>query len=482
LSRRRVPVPLEGLGTACAIYRATPFPETRMLAAIARLRLDDWTALGEVRQLLSVDDDRIRNEAAHAISSWRVVYAAGIDSVLRRDVVGQLRRSTIQGAAARLALLGDKVEATPDPRDFTWTLAAGDIDRLTTATAADDPLTRFAAAICLIKLGVLAPVAAVLPVAAPDHLDQLLTQLEICRRPAPELRDALFEIAESASVELRRRALEVLCFGCRPGDALRIARAADGDPAIYQSLFQRAKLVPEELEQLGEFMLDRGEFDASQFGLEDISRKDGMPSTFVPRRWTEASPTARIELVKFAEMQLRAYADENLHRFLVEVAFTPGTVDIQGTAWSSLYRWYDSFGYPRRRPIRIEAGAIAGLFGSPERFMSALRRFLGDGIPSAILGESIHRDQIAELLRYGDADVLPGFAESLREAAPLIEAVAAVVRSPAVDFTLRIAAIDFLVLLAGAGRFRAGIASFLSGLKGTDVDHQATVALARLLP
>ena len=77
-----------------------------------------------------------------------------------------------------------------------------------------------------------------------------------------------------------------------------------------------------------------------------------MPANFVRRQWQRADSSTRRELCRFAEMQLKEYRDEDLHRFLVEVALTPADAEIQSEAWSCLYRWYDSFGFPRWRPLK----------------------------------------------------------------------------------------------------------------------------------
>jgi len=50
-----------------------------------------------------------------------------------------------------------------------------------------------------------------------------------------------------------------------------------------------------------------------------------MSPGFVPRRWRGASPEARIELCRFAELQLKNYGDSALHKFLADVAYTAAT-------------------------------------------------------------------------------------------------------------------------------------------------------------
>ena len=103
-------------------------------------------------------------------------------------------------------------------------------------------------------------------------------------------------------------------------------------------------------------------------------------------------------------MQLGEYGDEELHRFLGQAALTPMDVRVQSEAWSCLYRWYDSFGYPRRRPLAISPTTIQFFFDSLVNFLVCFQRFL-EG--REILRESLERDRIANLMGYPDPAVLP---------------------------------------------------------------------------
>src|SRR5262249_9718864 len=132
----------------------------------------------------------------------------------------------------------------------------------------------------------------------------------------PELRDALFAVAEgSTEREVVHFANTVLCAGCDPADALRIARAGRGDSRVYQALLQRAALPPLVLAQLGEFLIAAGAFRADQYGMGEAAKAGRMPADFVPRQWPKATSEGRVELCRFAEMQLREQEDEGLHRF-----------------------------------------------------------------------------------------------------------------------------------------------------------------------
>jgi hypothetical protein len=365
---------------------------------------------------------------------------------VRPQVIDELRNCPFkEEAAVRLALLGESSGVALPADDLGAALAMGDVDRLSTAARDGDAMMRFAAAQRLIALGVLTPVADALRTATAEQQRELLGLLDRRKKPAPELKESLFDVARStADRRVTLMACTVLGYGCDPADALRIARAGKGDPQVYQALFQRAALPPEALQELGAWLLSEGAFRAEQWGLAEAAKKDRMPATFVPRQWPHADDAGRLALCRFAEMQLVESSDDDLHRFLAAVALTPSTVKVQSEAWSSLYRWYDSFGFPRRRPLKVSPEAIAFFYGSPRDFLSALCLFLKG---RDILREMLQRDRIAELLRYPDPAALPLFAEFPDEKHSLAEAAAEVARDESIDLILRLAATDFLRFL-----------------------------------
>ncbi len=179
---------------------------------------------------------------------------------------------------------------------------------------------------------------------------------------------------------------------------------------------------------------------------------------------------------KFAEVQLSDYGDETLHRFLVDVALTPvvspDDVKVYTQAWSGLHRWYDSFGFPRRRPVKVSAESIATFFGSPREF---LVRF------SALVRERPIRTAMAEMLQYPESSALAGIAGSPREAMDAAGALVQVMRDAGVDFLLRLACTDFLSFLGSEASLRDAMVSILESFKGTDLDLQSTRGLERIL-
>jgi hypothetical protein len=482
---RLIPTNEDGLAKARAIHAATPFPSTRILAAVARVVLEDWPALEDITPLLENPDRAVRSEAVLAMSHWRVLYGPGLPP--RRDrILAELRSCPLREAASvRLALLGEPAPLPLPSGDFAAALVTGDADFLAAAAAQPgDAMRRLAAAKKLISLDRLAPVRFVLESAFQDQQIgqqvELLELLERRRKPVVdrELRDTLFELAGRTQQErVRRYACFVLCRGCPPEEALRIARAAAGDRSVYQALLQTPGLAAASLEDLGVFLMQSNAFRMSQFGLEDAAKKGRMPADFVQRHWRDADSPTRVELCKFGEAQLKDYGDEPLHCFLAGIAFTPGDVKVQNQAWSGLYRWYDSFGYPRRRPLAISEASIVTFFGTARQFLIRFSEFF-EG--REILHENLHRDSIAGLLRYPDASALPLLAQEPREAMGLAEALAGVMRDSAVDFTLRLACADFLAFLGSAAPLRSPVIRLLQAFAGTDLDLQSKNALGRI--
>jgi len=481
----RVPGQADGLARARIIGEASPYSSTTALAAIVRLSFEDWSSLDQAEGSIRAQDPHLRTEAVLAISHWRVLFGPGLPGN-RRDAIEELRRCPLQEAASvRLALLGAP-DGKPLPAgDFATALATSDVDSLVAAAAQpDDATKRFAAARKLIELGKLGPVAEVLTSASAEHRIALLKAVQRRAQPAPELRETLFELAGATT----DREVRYACNACNTlnlegaaPDTLRIARLAKGDRHVFQLLLQRAGLHPDILDRLGAFLIDAGAFQMNQYGLSDIAKEGRMPAHFVPRHWQGANRETRIELCKFAELQLGNYAHPALHKFLVDVAYAPAIaaddVRVQSAAWSSLYRWYDSFGYPRRRPLTISAESIATFFDSPGEF---LRRFAGFLEGREILLEMLHRDAIAGLLRYPDESALPAFATAPSETFALTDALAKVMRDVAIDFTLRLDCTDFLGFIGWRAEFRQPVTTLLQSFRGTDLDLQSTRALERM--
>lgn len=485
-----VPAVAENLPIVCAIQATTPFVTTRSLAALVRLLLDDWTAQREAQDIFRSQDLALRNEAALALTTWRVIYGPGIEDGYR-ELVQALRTSPFRTAAAvRLALLGDKecelpagalLSADPDVR-FTAALATCHLDTLIAALGRDDELERFAAATRLIGVDVFSPLGDTIRTASPGYQLRLLKDLAMRAKPAPDLRETLYEVCDAtSSTDIRRAAVRVLCYGCPPGEVERLAGAASGESAAYQAILQTAGLPPESLVRLGFFFLKRGVFRASQYGMNDIARHDRMPPDFVPRHWEMADDKARIELCAFAECQLEQYADEDLHRFLVGVAFGTAGVPVRATVWTALHRWYRHLDVSDTGQILIQAAAIERFFGTVPAFLSVFTQFLKDPALSDLLRQGSLYERIARLLRYADPNVLPTFATQPAAVLALADAVMEIAQNQSgFDFILRIECVAFLGWLGRAPEFRGKMKALIETFKGTDMDHASNNALERL--
>ncbi|HEY4331042.1 MAG TPA: hypothetical protein VGM78_00670, partial [Ilumatobacteraceae bacterium] len=205
--------PAERVATAAAIESATPLATTRAVAAIARLRLDDWDALPAALDAFRASDSAIQDEAALAITSWRVQIGAGpVDDV--GPLVEVLRRSPFAvEAAVRLAALTRGDVAVPDAARTSGdretaigaALVTGDVDRLEAALHGDT-LEQAAAGSALARLGVTARLAPVLRDAPDDVRGPIVDALAFAKRPLPDLTDALLEVVESTTNDRLREA------------------------------------------------------------------------------------------------------------------------------------------------------------------------------------------------------------------------------------------------------------------------------------
>ncbi|HLK62551.1 MAG TPA: hypothetical protein VKU19_03870 [Bryobacteraceae bacterium] len=480
----------ENLATVKAIQAATPLGLTISLAVIVRMNLGDWSAQSEVASMLRATDIPLRSETALALSGWRALEGPVLDYGYPL-LLQALRDCPLKlPAAVRLALmrvegceLPAEAVASSDPEiRFMAALAAGDGDVLRAALRSDDELERATAAKRLIELEDVSSLSDVVAGASADRQVAILRGLVRRGQPAPVLREALYTVARnSESREARRAAIRVLCWGCPPDEVERLADAAFGDPSSYQAILQQAGLPPEALARFGDWMLEHQVFRADQFGMKDIAKADRMPADFVPRRWNAADPEVQKELCGFAEFQLNEYGDEDLHRFLVGVAFRPGDVKVRSTVFNAIYRWYrwnDSSG---ATPIAIRKDAIRRFFGTIPDFLSIYTRFLKDPSLPDLLKQAILADPVRGFLRYASDDVLPEFAAQPSAVSKLADAVGDIAyHRERFEFDLRTECIAFLGWLAQVPEFRKKMRARVVAFQGTELDHASKMALERL--
>jgi hypothetical protein len=479
----------ECLAAARAISGVTPFPRTKTLATIVRLLLDDWEVQPDTAQVLSSDHPLLRGEAAIALTNWRVLNGPGMGDD-PKALIDALHACPFQSqAAVQLAMLGEPgVELPREAREsndpgvaFMAALASGNADQLVAAEREPDALKRFAAARRLVRLGNFTGVSDVLRQAEISQQIELLQPLAYNKKPVHELREVLFELlAANTDRQVRELASFAVLCGCQPGDAPRIARAANGTSSIYQRILQTAGVPPEDLESVCEFLLEQNAFRSSQWGMDRAAAKGRLPASFVPRHWVAAGDDAKVQLCELAEMQLEQYGDEDLHRFVIAVVFGEGAREVRLQAWKSLFRWYQRSDHTGMGPLRIQKESLERFFGSVPAFVGKLARFLGGETPDPILSELFIREPLAKFLRYAEPDVTPGLLEDRRATLGLAGALQAVMRSTECDLILRLACIDLLRLFATAPDLRAPITDILKTFRGTDLDLGVQTALERL--
>lgn len=393
------------LPTLKLLSETSPFPLTQDLATLARLRWGDLGVLPRALELLRTDDRALAGEAALALASWHVLSSMRRGRDLDARLVEALQGDELPPleACVGLGLLGqldrDKLsEALTTSELDLWfpaALALGDEDRLraalrlsaeTVAAQSRGPveLLRALAGKRLVALGATRPVVDALPTAAPSEQLAWVEALLGIKGPIPEAGEALLSIVEHTSdATLRERAARLLCRSLRPDWALRLARAAQGERYIFQSLLsEAAALPPEALGEVAAFWVDEGLFSMTQYGLEEAGRRGALADDFVPRHFARAreekQEETQKELLRFAESQLEARGDEALHRFMLNVVYGPYPAATRSAAWWVLHRWYRRSDVRGEGPLTLEPKAVERFFGSVQAFAPHLAAVLRD--------------------------------------------------------------------------------------------------------
>lgn len=421
----------DAASTAAEIQAATPFDTTRRLAAVARLRLDDWTAFESAGDAFVSADPTVRDEAVLALTSWRVERAVGRFEG-GRAVAEALRASHFPlEASVRLAAMGaDDVEITADALtspDRETSLGAamvvGDVDRIEAALDGD-VIERMAAGAALAQLGATGRLAPLLHDGPDDVRTAVLQALAYARRPAIDLTGALVDLAVSTTNEsVRELAAPVAAPTLNGGDALRIARAANGERRILQSLMQRTELPPEAVANLLDYMIEQGLFSAQQYGMSTLVENGRIADTFVPARFGAAAEETRSELLRLAEMQLKQRGDEDLHRFVIGVVFGPIDGKVRTEAWWVLHRWYQQQGdYRGEGPLRLDEASVQRFFGSLDAFLPGLIAMVHD---IEALNEVAFGDLAANLFRSAEPALITAIQNHGRLGRELVDALIA---------------------------------------------------------
>jgi hypothetical protein len=492
LARYAGPVlpPGDDLATAKAIEASSPFPRTQSLAAVARVRLDDFDAVRAALGAFASGDPAVRVEAALSLTGWRVRTAVG--ALERgRELVRALDDAPFPlEVAVRKALAGMEVDpgllreaqASRDPETaFAASLALGEIDRLQAALR-DGVLERMAAGCSLAELGVLPPLEEPLRSGPPDLQLEIVETLLRRKEPAAPLSEALLRIVETTPDKtLRERAVRLLRRQLPPEWALRIARAAGKERYIFQSLLsEEAALPPEAASEVAGFMIDGGLFTMNQYGLREAAERGAVPDGFVPARFEGADAETRIELLRFAEEQLKARGDEALHRFVMGVVFGPYDAVTRAAAWWGLSRWYKRDDVASFGPFALHPGSIRRFFGSTRAFVPKLAAVMRD---RATLKEVGVYDFLARFLKEADPSFAPALAEDEASGRDLVRALLEALLVSDYWAYLRTGIVDLLGLLGAHPAWRYDVVAGLRALLGKesfDLTYACERALKRI--
>lgn len=424
------------VSTLLEIAETTPFSVTRTLAQIARLRCGDLAAIEEAGNALYDADPTIQEEAALALTDWRIAVSRRIPYGYEAALESILKSSRFQEqASARLAYLFPRRYALPrellasaDPEvAFLAALAAGEEDVLAAAAndARRDELTRFAACNRLAFDGPLgAAVATSIPTLEAGHQVEVLDTIARRKCSAPGLTRALLDLVHNTDNEtVRQRAILVLCRDMSYETAMQVIPYGVADSNIGADLF-RSQMPPEAMSVFGERLVDTDGFGAMHWGMDAASKPGRMPEAFVPAVYGRASGNSeqtQRDLLRFAEMQMSA-REMNcppLVRFMIERCFAEPPGETQSDAWACMSRTRRHESPAATVPFEMSVGVIEEVFGSMDRFL---------GLFSALLRQREWRDDvsifdpISKFIRYTDDAVHPAICAS-READRYVEAV-----------------------------------------------------------
>lgn len=379
------------------IRDATPFAGTRLLAALARLRLwqtrDALTRdeivpdLQALRTTTAPPDEALQFEKALTMSHWRLSMEPGglAYKAITEDGLWAARTQFPLEAAVNAALFQVAGNGQPQPVPAA-ALAAEDSDLAFAAALAAQvpepllaalrvPARRYATALILTRMQLDFALALLLPHLTEDQVDHLLYIIHWQQRPRPDLRPFLQTLAagEYGRPVFRsgfiRQAQELLALDVQPGEALRLLRARPEMSFAVKLLLNPALLPTERLDVARELVaLDM--FMARDLPAEVLAQ---LPPDFVPETWRLAPPNSLQGLRQLAEQQLNSYdshAAATLHRFLRAVLWDETAPEpARRQAWHVLQQWYQGYQHPTGLRLSFSAEAAAAYFGSLENYV-----------------------------------------------------------------------------------------------------------------
>lgn len=402
--------------------RRPPFELTRQAAAVARLALDDWGAAVHVIDVVHRPAvDALRIDAVLALTGWRartmlvradlVWPAAEIDDVLRSlaSSAGDPRLAAravvhLSGLARdpdreALADVVRRVDVDDDTRfDIALQLVA--VEALGVALRGD-PVARIAAARVLLRAGHVGGLDEVLREGPSDVVDAVVVELDRLRSAAPLLEPALVEaVVTTDDPRLAHRATRVAARSLSAAGVRAIADRWIDDTSVVQALLQGSGVGAESVVEIADRLLVTGRFHAGQFGVSTVAEDGRLDDRWVPTRFPEAAAAEQAELMRVAEVQLGARADEALHRFVLGVVFGDVASDVRVQALWALRRWYRAGGDMRGEgPFALTAAGLAAVGWTVDDAVRGLARLLRDDTALRDVGMF---EWLAALLRSAD--------------------------------------------------------------------------------
>ena len=418
--------PAARLAVVQRIAERTPFAITRHAAAVARLALDDWAAAPEAIEVVhDAAVGSLRVDAVLALTSWRARTvlvrsdlawpAAAIDEVLQEIAAANPPSALHARAVVRVSGIGrtpDRdalrmIAARPgvdDETRFDLALQLPDLDTMRAALVAEpiDPVARIAAVRVLARAGATEGFGAVLRDGPDAVVDAVLVELDRLRVAEPALEVALVGVAVGTSdPRIAHRATRVAARSLSPAGVRRIARARLDDDSVVQALLQGAGVSAESVRELADLLLAEGRFRSGQFGIATVAEDGRLDDRWVPARFHEADAAQQAELMRVAEVQLGARADEALHRFVVGVLFGDRIAsDVRVQALWALRRWYRASGDIRGEgPLALTGAGLGAVGRTVADAVAGLSRLLGDDDALRDVGMF---EWVAALLRSAD--------------------------------------------------------------------------------
>lgn len=405
----------------------SPVPLLQDLTLVYQMHRGEWKNLKRAANLIYHPDATLAAEAALQLSGWRALCTTYTE-ISRYDLMAALRPCTLTAHVnPRLAMLGAEPRPeygpTGDPdTDFLVMVLNNDVRALITCLDSPDPMRRYAAALQLVRLKEAAHIGPALLTLGAEEQTQLLRDIARGKAPAPMLHDALFRIFETTrDNRASRAAAQVIAMGGRHVDAVRLLELSDADRDVLNALL-RAKLAPETLYEIGWRLVKSGRFTMDQWGWDQAAKPGGLPVRFVEEMYPQATPEVQKQLLRLAEMQIEAHAEErsSLERFLIRQCFVPAPVEVMGAAWASIHRIQMHREVGRIVPCEPTVENVAWCWTMPE-FLTRLAELMAN--PAAVRQTFVRDDFDRFLRRIGDAVLAEARTygrecEHIREAAP----------------------------------------------------------------